>query len=111
MAAIDPEEYGSPVTEIDAVFRRYVDEISKVLGEVTWPVTPVQLRRQFLWAVVWFVDGDNNNLRVGLVGSSLIKVEITSSKDPTKVLFFVRSLEKLDELLRRFTPDHWKEAG
>lgn len=111
MGVINPEDYGPPITEIDAIFRKHVAMISKTLGEIAFPINAVLLRREFIWSVVWFVDDKNNNLQVGLIRGNLIKVEIISSKDPTTLLFFVHSTEKLDELLQRFTPDHWRETS
>lgn len=110
MPVVDPAEYGSPVTDIDAIIRAYVAQVSKTLGEPSWPMECVR-HRSLYWSALWFTGDDQvENLRVNLA-FGMIKAEIRSRLDPTSVLFFVRSPEKLEETLQRFMPDHWKESG
>lgn len=109
MPVFEVTEDAAPIVRtVDEVFRAFVTEISAVVGDPVLPVTCVKRLRDLMWTTVWFIDGKNNNLHVTVQGRSTVRVEIQSSQDPTTITFFMRSEDRLGEMLHRFAPDHWK---
>lgn len=112
MPAFDVATATNPVVQtIDEVFHAFAREVSDAVGEAAMPITCVRRDHAIMWTTVWFIDGKNNNLHVTLQGRCMVHVEIQSSQDPTTVKLFMRSAERLEEFLHRFTPDHWKAAN